>query len=419
LPPVTLDAAKSVKLTVRSPAPIILKERRISGLRKQGMGPIRNQFILDRGRKSPSRRIQFFFRLVLFFALIAVARPAWSQPAEPLPADDAALPSAPEAQATAAQQTPEHNPPGSIHGVVVDRDGTACEGAHISLTQAGPSAPTVKLAISGSDGRFVFGDLPAGSFTITIFSEGFATQIFSGFLHQGESYEAPPVKLLVTAAQSEVRVSASRQDVAQELFKEEEQQRVLAFIPNFYVAYSPDAPPLTSRQKFHLAWKSSVDPIMLLSTGFFAGIEQADNSYKGYGQGAQGYAKRYAANYADNFIGTMIGGAILPSLLKQDPRYFYKGTGSTRSRIFYAVANAVICKGDNGHWQPNYSSLSASLAAGGISNLYYPSADRNGVSLTFENSGIGIASGAVENLFQEFVVRKLTPKLTNFGGSKP
>jgi hypothetical protein len=199
LPPVTLDAAKSVKLTVRSPAPIILKERRISGLRKQGMGPIRNQFILDRGRKSPSRRIQFFFRLVLFFALIAVARPAWSQPAEPLPADDAALPSAPEAQATAAQQTPEHNPPGSIHGVVVDRDGTACEGAHISLTQAGPSAPTVKLAISGSDGRFVFGDLPAGSFTITIFSEGFATQIFSGFLHQGESYEAPPVKLLVKA----------------------------------------------------------------------------------------------------------------------------------------------------------------------------------------------------------------------------
>jgi hypothetical protein len=329
------------------------------------------------------------------------------------------LPSAPEAQATAAQQAPEHNPPGSIHGVVVDRDGTACEGAHVSLTQAGPAAPAARVAISGSDGRFVFGDLPAGSFTITIFSEGFATQIFSGFLHQGESYEAPPVKLLVTAAQSEVRVSASRQEVAQELFKEEEQQRVLAFIPNFYVAYSPDAPPLTSRQKFHLAWKSSVDPIMLLSTGFFAGIEQADNSYKGYGQGAQGYAKRYAANYADNFIGTMIGGAILPSLLKQDPRYFYKGTGSTRSRIFYSVANSVICKGDNGHWQPNYSSLSASLAAGGISNLYYPAADRNGVSLTFENFGIGIASSAVENLFQEFVVRKLTPKLTNFGGSKP
>jgi hypothetical protein len=302
---------------------------------------------------------------------------------------------------------------------VVDHEGTVCEGAHVSLTQAGPTAPAVKLAITGSDGRFIFGNVPAGAFIITVFSEGFATQIVTGSLHQGENYEAPPVRLLVTTAQSEVRVSASREEVAQELFHEEEEQRVLGFIPNFYVAYSPDAPPLTSRQKFHLAWRSSIDPITLLATGFFAGIEQADNSFSGYGQGAQGYGKRFAANYADNFIGTMIGGAILPSLLKQDPRYFYKGTGSTRSRVFYAIATTVICKGDNGHWQPNYSGLSASLASGGISNLYYPSADRNGVSLTFENSGIGLASGAVENLFQEFVVRKLTPKLTNFGGSKP
>ena len=338
----------------------------------------------------------------------------------PLPAADAAaLPSAPNAPAAAAQQAPEQGSPGSIHGVVVDRDGTVCEGAHVSLTQAGPAASSARVAISGSDGRFVFGNVPAGSFKITIFSDGFATQLIPGFLHQGESYEAPPVRLLVTTAQSEVQVSASREEIAQELFKDEEEQRVLGIIPNFYVAYSPDAPPLTSRQKFHLAWRSSIDPITLLATGAFAGIEQAENSFSGYGQGAQGYAKRYAANYADNFIGTMIGAAILPSLLKQDPRYFYKGTGSTRSRIFYAIANAVVCKGDNGQWQTNYSSLSASLASGGISNLYYPAADRNGVSLTFENTGFGIASSAVGNLFQEFVVRKLTPKLPNFGGSKP
>jgi len=341
----------------------------------------------------------------------------WSQQAAPLPATNTAgLSSAPEGPAAAAQQALQL---GSIHGAVVDRDGTVCEGAHVSLTQAGPAASAARVAISGSDGRFVFGDVPAGRFTITIFSEGFATQIITGTLHQGESYEAPPVKLLVNAAQSEVRVSASQQEIAQELFKEEEEQRVLGVIPNFYVAYAPDAPPLTSRQKFHLAWRSSIDPITLLATGFFAGMEQAENSFSGYGQGAQGYAKRFAANYADNFIGTMIGAAILPSLLKQDPRYFYKGTGSTRSRFFYAIANSVICKGDNGHWQPNYSGLTASLASGGISNLYYPAANRNGVSLTFENTSIGIASSAVENLFQEFVVRKLTPKLTNFGSSKP
>jgi hypothetical protein len=105
----------------------------------------------------------------------------------------------------------------------------------------------------------------------------------------------------------------------------------------------------------------------------------------------------------------MIGGAILPSLLKQDPRYFYKGTGSTRSRILYALANAVICKGDNGHWQANYSGILGALAAGGISNLYYPASSRNGAGLTFENTLIGIGGSAVGNLFQEFLVRKLTP----------
>jgi hypothetical protein len=78
----------------------------------------------------------------------------------------------------------------------------------------------------------------------------------------------------------------------------------------------------------------------------------------------------------------MIGSAILPALLKQDPRYFYKGTGTTRSRILYAIANSVMCKGDNGHWQVNYSGILGGAAAGGISNLYYPASDRNGISLT-------------------------------------
>jgi uncharacterized membrane protein YeaQ/YmgE (transglycosylase-associated protein family) len=107
-------------------------------------------------------------------------------------------------------------------------------------------------------------------------------------------------------------------------------------------------------------------------------------------------------------VGTMVGGAILPSLLKQDPRYFYKGTGSTRSRILYALANAVICKGDNGHWQFDYSGILGDLAAGGISNLYYPASSRSGGGL-IENTLIGIGGSGVANLFQEFLIRKLTP----------
>jgi hypothetical protein len=104
----------------------------------------------------------------------------------------------------------------------------------------------------------------------------------------------------------------------------------------------------------------------------------------------------------------MLGSAVLPSLFKQDPRYFYKGTGSVKERALYALSMSVICKGDNGHWQYNYSGLLGGLAAGGISNLYSPPANRNGLGLTFENTAIGIGSSAISNLFQEFLIRKFT-----------
>lgn len=150
-----------------------------------------------------------------------------------------------------------------------------------------------------------------------------------------------------------------------------------------------------------------------------AGIQQAQNNFRGYGQGAQGYGKRYGAAYADLVSGTFIGGAILPAVLKQDPRYFYKGTGSDGSRVMYALASSVICKGDNGHWQANYSNIAGSLAAGGISNLYYPASDRNGVGLTFETALIGIGVTSAVNLLQEFVIPKLTPNGPKHRQSKP
>src|SRR5260370_41627669 len=137
--------------------------------------------------------------------------------------------------------------------------------------------------------------------------------------------------------------------------------------------------------------------VQFMSVGAISVGEQATNRFSGYGQGAQGYAKRYGASYADFVTDAFIGGAILPSLLKQDPRYFYKGNGSGRSRALYAIANAVICKGDNGHWQPNYSEILASLATSGISNLYYPASDRNGAALTFENALIGLGASAAIN----------------------
>lgn len=212
----------------------------------------------------------------------------------------------------------------------------------------------------------------------------------------------------MVATTVEVEVHESQVEVAEEQIHEQEKQRILGVVPNFYVTYVPNAAPLDTRQKFQLGWKSLIDPVTLGMAAAFAGLEQAGNTYSGYGRGAQGYGKRFGATYADFVSGTFIGGAILPSLLKQDPRYFYKGTGTRKSRFFYAVANAVICKGDNGRWQPNYSNVLGTLAAGGLSNAYYPASSR-GIGLTFQNALIGIAGSAGAGVFQEFFSRKLTP----------
>jgi hypothetical protein len=182
---------------------------------------------------------------------------------------------------------------------------------------------------------------------------------------------------------------------------------VLGVIPNFYVTYVPDAAPLTPKQKYHLAARLNIDPAYIVTAAGVAGVQQARNEFSGYGQGAQGYAKRFGATFADFTMSNLLGNAVLPSLFKQDPRYFYKGTGTTKSRVLYALANAVICKGDNGNWQANYSGILGSLAAGGISNLYYPASDR-GAALTFENTAIGIGGTAILNLMKEFVLTKIT-----------
>jgi hypothetical protein len=301
-----------------------------------------------------------------------------------------------------------------MHGQVTSTEGAVYEGARVVLESTGSGAPSA-TAQTDSNGAFSFANLTPGAFKLTVSAQGFLPQSISGVLHAGEDFDAHTIALPVAAATNEVRVSAESQiEIAQEQLNLEEKQRVLGVFPNYYVSYNRDAVPLSARQKYQLAWRTAIDPVTWLMTAVVAGGEQASNTFAGYGQGVRGYGKRFGANYADGLTDTMIGGAILPSLFRQDPRYFYKGTGSTSSRAMFAIANSVICKGDNGRWQPNYSAILGGIAAGGISNLYYPASNRGGVQVTFTNALIGTAEGAMQNLAQEFLVRRLTPKLPKF-----
>jgi hypothetical protein len=349
---------------------------------------------------------RYLIKLVVFS--LAVLLGGWSVLAQSQPGADSGAPSAAEPSTTDGAGQPDGHSAGSVSGTIVDQTGAAVAGAGLKLTFDNSSSNQV--AVSSDDGRFSFASVAPGPFHLTITSAGFATQSFSGVVHSGEAFSVPRIQLAIAASFGEVKVVPSHVEVAQDEIKAEEQQRALGFIPNFYVSYIPDAVSLTSKQKFGLAWKTVIDPVSFGLNAVTAGIQQANNDFSGYGQGAEGYAKRYGASYADFVTSTYIGSAILPSILKQDPRYFYKGTGSIRSRALYAMANAVICKGDNGKWQANYSSMLGNLASAGISNLYYPSKN-DGARLTFENALIDLGTVAAANLLQEFLIKKLTPNL--------
>jgi len=167
-----------------------------------------------------------------------------------------------------------------------------------------------------------------------------------------------------------------RRKLAQEQLAKQEKQRVFAVMATFNTTADKDAVPLSTGEKYQLFFKSATDPWPFVLTAFGAGIDQADNSFPGYGQGVQGYAKRYGAAYVDYFTGNLLGNAVLASWWKEDPRYFQKGTGSFTRRALWAASGTVWCKRDNGTWGPNYANVIGNLMGGAISNLYYPASER-------------------------------------------
>src|SRR6201996_1164377 len=187
-----------------------------------------------------------------------------------------------------------------------------------------------------------------------------------------------------------------------DVLRQEEHQRILGVVPNFNtVESSAGVPSLSKGQKFHLMYKSSIDPFVFVADGFVAGLSQAQNTNPGFGQGAEGYFKRFGAAYLDTADGNLWGNAILPVVLKEDPRYFRLGSGSFTHRFLYSASTTVWCKRDNGSWGPNYANVLGNFISGGISNAYYPASDR-GVEQTLDGAITVTAEGVIGAEFVEF-----------------
>jgi hypothetical protein len=306
---------------------------------------------------------------------------------------------------------------GSIGGKVLDTRGGAVQAARVTLVAL--DRGNNRMALSDQEGRFSFSELDPGRFMFTVTSVGMETYSSPELvLHADERLSAPEFRLPMLATSTSVQVMVTPAEVAQEQLKAQEKQRALGVVPNFYISYVWNAAPLSTGQKFSLALRAVSDPFTFAGAALFAGIDQAQNGSAAYGQGVQGYAKRFGAAYGDEAMSRLIGSAILPSVLHQDPRYFYRGSGSKASRALYAVSRVLICRGDNGMAQPNYSYVLASFASGGLSNLYHPGRDR-GVGLTIGHGALNVASHGVDNLLREFVFRKLTPQVPDYAQGKP
>jgi hypothetical protein len=305
------------------------------------------------------------------------------------------------------QQTPESAPPpASIIGTVTDIQNAAIPAATVVIS--GPN-PDDRVAItSDGNGFFAFRNLrPDVSYSVTISAKGFADWTsLPIILTPGQQLDLASIKLKIAVVQTTVTALSSEQIATQQV-KIAEQQRVLGIFPNFYVIYSHNPAPLTTKLKYKLAFRTVIDPVNFAASAFFAALDQAGDA-PNYPQGAKGYAERFGADYADGFTDIMIGGAVLPSLFHQDPRYFYQGTGTIKSRIRHAVASPFVCKGDNGRNQFNISSIGGDLASGALSNLYYPPSNR-GPGLVFEGTLITTGGRVVDALVQEFIFRHLTP----------
>ena len=148
--------------------------------------------------------------------------------------------------------------------------------------------------------------------------------------------------------------------------------RLFYTLPNFLTLETGhQLPPLSAKEKFKVVALGTFDPIQYPWWGLLSAIGQAENSEPAYGQGWAAYGKRYGTIAADSTIENFMVGAVFPSILRQDPRFYQSGKGGFGRRTGYAVSRIFVTRTDSGHAQFNYSEVFGSASAAAISTYSY------------------------------------------------
>lgn len=158
---------------------------------------------------------------------------------------------------------------------------------------------------------------------------------------------------------------------------------------------------LSTKDKFLLFVKDSIDPITFLGASFDAGISQAEDDDPSYGQGAAGYGKRFGANMAGNATSDFFKEFAYPTIFSEDPRYYPLGTGSRKKRLLHAVEHSVIAYRVNGSRMFNFSEWLGTASTIPISNTYHPDS-RRGFSPAAERFGFAVGNDVGWDVLREF-----------------
>ncbi len=154
-------------------------------------------------------------------------------------------------------------------------------------------------------------------------------------------------------------------------------KRILGIAPNFRAVNTDEKlPPQTVKEKFMDATRDSFDYSSIVIPAVVASYSMAANNYPEFHQGAAGYARYFWHSAVDQTSENYWVEFIIPTIPREDTRYYTLGRGGFLKRTGYALSRAVITRTDAGNESFNFSEVVGAGAASGMSTLYYPSRER-------------------------------------------
>jgi hypothetical protein len=178
-------------------------------------------------------------------------------------------------------------------------------------------------------------------------------------------------------------------------------KRLFGIIPNYRTSPTlADYQPLTAGNKFKVAADDALDRGTFALAALFAVDAQLTTAAPSFGHGIRAYPHYYVAALGDFVIADVMTEGLYPAMLRQDPRYFRKGTGSGLARLGYAVGQIFWTHTDSGGTQINLSEIVGNATAVGIGNAYYP--DNRTLSNNVSKLCIQIGVDLAANILKEF-----------------